>query len=249
MYQGFQIKVPETCFRQYEDDGRNAYQSQKNNVRSTIDSFKNSDETLDASKITADWFPNIESDVFISHSKKDSALAVGLAGFLNYEFGLTSFVDSCVWGYSDDLLKLIDDRYCWQPNNRTYNYTKRNRSTSHVNMMLTAALSKEINKSECVIFLNTPSSLLTSDYIDDYATDSPWIYVELAMTKLVQKRSPSEHRELAKSQVQMDEALRIRYALDIDHLKEISIDDLKTWRKAMTGVTGPRALDFLYNLK
>ena len=62
----------------------------------------------------ANWFPQIKADIFISHSHKDKGLALALAGWLEETFGLTAFIDSCVWGYANKLLKMIDDEYCYQ---------------------------------------------------------------------------------------------------------------------------------------
>jgi hypothetical protein len=63
---------------------------------------------LKANLLIAQWFPYINADIFISHSHKDYNDVVCLAGWLEEKFGLTAFVDSSVWGYSDRLLKLID---------------------------------------------------------------------------------------------------------------------------------------------
>jgi hypothetical protein len=249
MHQGFNLTVSSNDFKGYDEDGIAPYQSQKAAVRSAIDAFKNSDGSLNASKITANWFPNVTADVFISHSQKDSQLAIRFAGYLRYNFGITSFVDSCVWGYSDDLLKILDKQYCWQEDTETYNYKLRNRSTSHVHMMLTTALCKMLNSCECIIFVNTPSSILPDDYINGNKTDSPWIYVELAMSSLIQRRRPSDHREITNDSVRTDEAMRMRYDVSLSHLKNLSVVELSVWEAATKGLKGPKALDALYAIK
>ena len=160
MYQGFNFTVSTDSFEGYDEDGIPTHRRQKAAIQSAIDIFKNSDGGLNASKITANSFPNVTADVFLSHSQKDSELAIRFAGYLKYNFGLTVFIDSCVWGYGDDSLKMLGKQFCWQEDSETYNYRLRNRSTSHVHMMLTTALCKMINSCECIIFLNTPSSIL-----------------------------------------------------------------------------------------
>ena len=55
----------------------------------------------DGTRLGKEWFPEIEADIFISHSHADEKLAKGLAGWLHSTFGLNCFIDSCVWGYSD----------------------------------------------------------------------------------------------------------------------------------------------------
>ena len=43
---------------------------------------------------------------------------------------------------SNDLLRRIDENYCRHSNGISFDYNKRNYSTSHVHMMLSIALSK-----------------------------------------------------------------------------------------------------------
>jgi hypothetical protein len=247
VYRGFNLTVAEGDFDGYEEDGAPLRASQRAHVEKLLSAFKDSDGDLIASKLTADWFPDIAARVFISHAHEDSLLATRLAGFLHCHFELTSFIDSTVWGSSDQLLKMIDKEYCWQPESKTYSYEKRNRSTSHVHMMLSMALAKMINTCECVIFLNTPASISSADYINEQATTSPWIYSEIAMTSLIQRRDPSAHR-LRKSIVVMDEALKMKFDVDLGHLTAISGADIKSWLKGATSAKGSRALDVLYKM-
>ena len=69
-------------------------------------------DKIDGTKMQENWFPKVDADIFISHSHKDENLAKGLAGWLYKEFGLEAFIDSCVWGYANDLLLEIDKKYC-----------------------------------------------------------------------------------------------------------------------------------------
>lgn len=59
-------------------------------------------EIPDGVAIQNDWFPEIDADIFISHSHNDCKLANGIAGWMNEEFGLRCFIDSNVWGYTND---------------------------------------------------------------------------------------------------------------------------------------------------
>lgn len=119
-------------------------------------------------------------------------------------------------------------------------------------MMLSTALSKMINSCECIIFANTPNSISAEDYIEGTTTDSPWIYSEIAMTSIIQKRAPNDHRRvLAKSQISnesLSESLRIKYDVDLMHLTPLSISDLEKWN-SNNNKTGATALDSLYTLK
>lgn len=114
MFVGFNAHITEQgCFSPYfKDFGQSLFDEQKSTVHSSLSSYALDDGILDAARIEEDWFPSIDADVFISHSHKDQELAIGLAGWLHELFGISSFIDSCVWGYADDLLKQIDRNYC-----------------------------------------------------------------------------------------------------------------------------------------
>jgi hypothetical protein len=220
MYRGFNLQVADDAFKGYLKFGRSDRDAHRGAVRTALDSLTDNYGRVIASKLVADWFPHIRAQVFICHAHDNSLLAERLAGFFRYNFDITSFIDSNVWGCADDLLWLIDNQYCAQDTSYTFDYEKRNRSTSHVYMMLSVALTQMLNECECVIFLNTPETLSPRNYIAGNSTESPWIYSELAMTSLIQKRSREDHRGFAKRAMdaRADEALRVRYDVKIDHL-------------------------------
>ncbi len=251
MYRGFNLDIAEVDLSKWFDIGNRMHENNKAQVERKLESFKDNNGNLLASRIIASWFPPVEADVFLSHSHRDAKQVIGLSGWLLQELGLTSFIDSCIWGYSEDLLRIIDKEYCYRPTTNTYSYEKRNRSTSHVHMMLSTALAKMINGCECIIFVNTPQSISPAEYIeDDDTTNSPWIYSEIAMTSLVQKRTPAEHRGIMiKARMALDEAvkpLNIRYPVDMMHLTPMSVDNLNTW--AELGKRKSEALDALYGI-
>lgn len=251
MYRGFSLtNLDDSCFSAYLTDGRPGHDVRKAAVRNAIASFRRLDGSIDGSRLAADWFPELDCDVFISHAHKDSDLAIGLAGFLKYEFQLESFVDSGIWGCADDLLKMIDDEYCYQKERGTYSYSKRNRTTSHVHMMLSSALAKMINKCECIIFLNTPEAISADSYINESITESPWIYTELSMVSLIAKRSKDEHRStsLEKSVARADESIRIHYGVDLGHLTSIGVKELDSWHQTKNLLPSANSLDILYSI-
>ena len=195
---------------------------------------------LDGDKIMKDWFPEIEADVFISHSHKDLERSKVLAYWLYGRYGIKSFIDSNIWGYADDLLKIIDNKYCKNQGKKSYNYTKRNYSTSHVHMMLMTALNKMIDKTECVIFIDTPNSNV-GDGINN-KTLSPWIYGELETTRIIRKRWPERKAKVS-------EGRQIEYSIDIQHLIDLNVDLLNEWDKFKKNNAPKEALDNLYELK
>ena len=251
MYRGYNLSVAENAFKDYVDDGRPLHQGHKQAVKHELDSFTSPDGKLNASKITANWFPNIECDVFISHSHADSDLAVGFSGFLYYEFGLTSFIDSSAWGYAGDLLHILDKKYCYQPESQTYNYQLRNKSTTHVNMMLSVSLCKMIDKCECLFFLNTPHSIKANEFITGSSTESPWIYSEIAMTSVVKKERSTRRLVKAATERRMivEDALPVLYDVNTSHLMDLTIDDLLSWIRRNAAKKGFEALDTLYGMK
>jgi hypothetical protein len=228
MYRGFNVEPDNAGIlwnnKEYFQAGLKSNENFKSAVSATLSKFATSDGSLNGSSIQENWFPNFTPDVFISHSHKDYSSAVSLAGWLKEQFKLNAFVDSCVWGYAGDLLRIIDNEYCLNSNRETYNYEKRNYSTSHVHMMLSTALTKMMDSSECLFFLNTPQSLNANETIEN--TESPWIYFEMSSSKYLKTSIPSrmlrsERTKYFAKGENVDESLRIKYDLNIKHLSKL----------------------------
>ncbi|MDD4968026.1 MAG: hypothetical protein PHT07_01210 [Paludibacter sp.] len=243
MYKGFEIKISKEDFPNYRLNlknnyytiGNKLYTQDKNVIQNEITKFKLPNGAIDGTAMQANWFPKIHANVFISHSHKDKEFAISLAGWLKIKFGLTAFIDSCVWGFADDLLKLIDNEYCSiRENNKivSYNYKDRNYSTSHVHMMLSNALTSMIDNCECIFFLNTPNSITPYDVVST-KTQSPWIYTEIAMTSLIRKKDVSEYRPViiveSFSITERKKELNLEYIINTDHLIKLRKRDLQWW--------------------
>lgn len=217
----------------------------KNAISDKLHNFIPNNGKIDGTNIQNSWFPTIDADVFISHAHSDENIALTLAGWLWCRFRLTSFVDSCVWGYSNDLQKIIDEQFCKKGYNSN-SYESRNFSTSHVHMMLASALTIMIDSAECLFFLNTPSSLSVSDIEDK--TCSPWIYHELTISKYIRKRFPTRHKRkslLAYRSIPKEARLKMEYYIDLSNLVTISESDLVVWGNHCKS-TKLNALDDLY---
>ncbi|WP_314960522.1 hypothetical protein [Hoylesella nanceiensis] len=256
MYRGFNLELGTDFFGanlwDFKKIGETSIEESKASIKKRIGSFVGVDGSLDGSKMQANWFPQIKADVFISHSHKDLKLAIALAGWLNVTFGLTAFIDSCVWGYADRLIGLIDNKYC-RKRSGLYNYKKRNYSTSHVHMMLSVALTQMIDKTECLFFLNTPNSIKPDTIIGQ--TESPWIYSEIAMSRLIRKKELKEYRDVALMESQRAftrerENIHVSYPLPVDHLTAIDVNTLLEWKDDYSNSLEPEeiALDTLYEL-
>lgn len=212
----------------------------------------------DGTKLEKDWFPEIDADIFISHSHADEELAKGLAGWLNAFFGLNCFIDSCVWGYSDDLLDKINNDYSDRQDKPiggcTYDYRKCNTASKHVNTMLTIALHKMIDKAEVTFLLNTDNSI--SKYGDVYqnATYSPWIYSEIVCTEIVRKKPISEYREEAvlehffENRQSRNDGFSAAYGVSLEHLENINLLVLNKWKSLYDNCNIKYPLDYLYKL-
>lgn len=90
-------------------------------------------------------------------------------------------------------------------------------------MMLSNSLNKMINKSECIIFLETKNSLDAKNIIEN-GTSSPWIYSELIATKLIQITFPQRISQMEKrTQFQMFfEDFKPMYRGEISHLETLT---------------------------
>lgn len=227
MFTGFNLSTTND-FKDYLETGTKIFEEQEKLILKELKEFSSLDGTLDGTKIQSNWFPQVNADIFISHSHADQEQAIGLAGWLKQHFNITSFIDSTIWGNSRELLKIIDNEYCLNEDKQTYDYQKRNYSTSHVYLMLSTALTKMIDKTECILFLNTPSSISAKEVVDQ--TRSPWIYHEIAMTHLVKKKELEEYRdEIIKKALFESKILKISYDVRLDHFNPLNQDDLNNW--------------------
>ncbi len=246
MYRGFNLKIS-SLSEEYMSKG---ILIQSENTREIITGLKKQIE-IDGSKLQDDWFPAIDADVFVSHSHDDGDLAICLSGFLAKEFGLKVFVDHTLWGNSDTLLRVLDNEFCKNEGGHTYDYQKRNRTTSHVHMMLSVALCKMIDKAECMFFLNTPSSVTLKDNVTK--TSSPWIYSEIVTSEIIRKKTPlrllkRQTKVFNKAiQDELNEDIAIKYNVDLSHLKTIDLNTLQEWERT-NFATGADSLDTLYEL-
>lgn len=263
MYSGFNLTLDsEGVFITEEIDeklysvGKSLLEKNSQVVKKKLENYLLENKELDGSALQSDWFPQTDLDVFISHSHQDERLAIIFTGFLHFGFKLNAFVDSSLWGYSEELLKEIDNKYCFNPSNETYDYSMRNKSTSHVHMMLSTALTKMMDNTESLFFLNTINSTVsTQKAMSQTETYSPWIYHEIATSKMLRLKYPRNIRELRKSyetggklMESANEDLKIRHNLDIKHLIKLDRIQLVRWWQESQEIRNKsiHPLDLLY---
>lgn len=196
------------------------YRSQEKKALNDLSEYLlDSSNTLDGDEIQKHLFPDKEVDIFLSHSHADADAVIKLAITLERK-GLNVFIDSCVWSNAFDLLKEIDNKYCYDSSSRNYSYEKRNRSTSHAYMMLNTALHRMIDNCEVFLFLGTPNSVSVEQSIKgEGSLKSPWILSELALVQHIRRKTLYKRRLKSlteslglESQQQVSDSLDVAYS-------------------------------------
>lgn len=247
MYSKFDLTISDyfynTELNEHLESGKRIYKKHEELTKKSLKEFIYDNGHIDGTSMKSNWFEIKDVDIFISHSHQDITKVKAFAGWLYDEFKLTAFIDSCVWGYCDDLLKQIDDKYCLKKSTNTYDYAQRNYTTSHVHMMLSTALTEMIDNTECIMFYNTPNSVSLVDDLKTIknakkkVTLSPWIFHELAITSCIRRRELGRKIPLLEYAIEHradSEKNKISIEYDIDkYLKEmilVTSDDLARWK-------------------
>ena len=266
MYSKFNLKISDSFYNmelnKHLEKGKRIYEKHGELTKKSLKEFIYDNNHIDGTSMKSNWFEIKNVDVFISHSHKDINKVKAFAGWLYDKFGLTAFIDSCAWGYCDDLLKEIDDKHCKIKNGESYDYNLRNYTTSHVHMMLSTALTEMIDNTECVMFYNTPNSVSLVDDLNALKeknkeiTLSPWIYYELAMTSLVRRRKPERTIALLEKALQhtlFSERNTINIEYDIEKylvdMIDIESEQLKSWDREYAILTHQLDGDSITNIK
>lgn len=255
MYRGFNlISSGWDPGDKYYQIGKAIFDADKANVKLRIKEFLEKDGAFNGSRMIKDWFPEINADIFLSHSHRNEKFVISLAGFLKENLGVRTFIDSCIWGDSTLLLRKLDNDHCLNEGGKTYDYKKRNDSTSHIHMMLATSLANMIDKTETLIFLNTPESISTSDVFDH--TYSPWIYAEIVFSQLLnhkipERRKTKERLLFSKNEI-IQEDLKVKYEANLSHLNDIKLPIIAKWidesKKRNSQKNNEVSLDILYDI-
>ena len=233
------------------------YKSKNNEILINIENLLlNENEVFDVEKINNELFSNVKPDIFLSHSHADQENVIKLAAKIEYHTKLKVFVDSGVWANAYDLLRKIDDKYCYQSQTHTYSYEKRNHTTANVFMILNAALHRVIDSCELLLFLGTDNSINIQNLLtENKYISSPWIFSELQFANLVKRNVPN--RFLRPSLESYDD---IRIAEDAsliikdakfayptpDSDFDLDNEELRTWVSHLRFNTYEHPLDLLY---
>lgn len=251
MYRGFELEVKYKEDNRLRQIGLDLNDDFKKKIKKKLDEFTLDNGVISATSIMEEWFPQINAHIFLSHSHKDENTALILAGYLYEKLNLITFIDSTIWGYSNNLLDEINNKYCYNEDTNLYNYRKANNTSTHVNLMLSNALNRMIDSCECVFFLNTPNSISAEDTISK--TYSPWIFSEISTTQIIQKKTPD--RKMLKTvmfsaESKLNESVRaeliVEYDLELSHLTKLNYADIENWIKA-DNIFRKNSLDTLYS--
>ncbi|MFR5267329.1 hypothetical protein [Clostridium sp.] len=202
MFNRYKLKCDkslENLIENFEEIGKSLNENTQKTVSDNLRKYIREDGYIDFVTIQEEWFPTIEADIFISHSHNDMKVVNALVGWLTQELKLKVFVDSYIWKSCDDLLYKIDKKFCLQSDQKTFDYHKRNFSTTQVHMTLANALHKMIDRTECIIFLETENSLSLNTDIEK-GTSSAWIYSELVMSNLLRENLPKRYLKKSKEE-------------------------------------------------
>ena len=203
------------------------FKSKKANFKKSIGQLiEPQDGILNGSTIKDVYFPSttldgFKYDFFISHSHNDEESAIILATWLETYYDCSCFIDSLVWKSADELLKEIDDRYCYRKHTKTYDYKKRNFTTSHVHAILSMALLDTIKNSKCCIFIESEESISLENGLKK-KTFSPWLYEEIKYMTLFQ---PTDSRKYFSITDSLNENFKVKH--DADELERFPfLDDV-----------------------
>lgn len=247
MFAKFNLAVESEELSEFYEIGQANFKKYSRKMEENLKKFVLNEHSLDGKAIQDSWFSTNEKfDIFLSHSHKDKTKIISIAGFLQEKLGLNSFIDSCLWGCSDDLLRMIDDTYCINPDESTYSYEKRNYTTSHVHMMLSIALMHMIDKCEAFFLISTSNSICLSEGLENRWTISPWIYHELSAASMLRCKRPERwHRKLI-AQESVRQLPRFGYPVEeeLRSFYDLSIQELIGYSK-----TGGHVLDYIYKIK
>lgn len=271
MYKGYDVKGLESeLLDQLIDDlfEANNWESQtkkfladkETKIHKELEDFYLKEGVLDGELLQRTWFPFLEeSHIFLSHSHMDKKFADTFA-YLCTSIDVNVFIDSQVWGYADDLLRKLDDEYAYSEETNTYHYSVRNRTTSNVHLMLQNALNTMIDKSECLLFLNSANSIQEFDDVSKISqrTSSPWIMSELQFSSMVRRREhPYANRStqfFEKAKIKAESAsnavnFNVSHIAQTGHLTSIQALDLWAWigHCFKQELKGFHALTALYN--
>lgn len=244
----------ESNFNHYKSVGAVTKNRLVDRIFPALESYIKANGHIDADKLQGDWFPEVDADIFISHSHTNEDLALAIAGLLKCEFNLSAFIDSTVWGNIASLQKAVDRPL--RNSEGCYDYDKRNQSTAYVHLLLSTALTKMMDRCEALFFLSTPTSLSSTETNRASAvTPSVWIFHELLTAKYLRRIEPERYNLLQKCfsggvlEGRVQDGFKFDFKVDLSDFKKLTPGRIRQWiRERRDYDPGTHSLDILYSL-
>lgn len=148
-------------------------------------------------------------------------------------------------GYTEELVEDLNTKYSDKRENPeggfVYNYESGNKVSQHVNLMLSVALQKMIDKTEAIFLLNTDNSIEIANEDNINLTYSPWIYSEIICTQIVRNKPLIAYRDYMSRYQPIDEStmeyrkkfmnlVTVSYDVSLKHLKSLSAKNILDWK-------------------
>ena len=81
MFVTFDTKIGnKEMFNDFLTSGKGIFSKNQKDVHNTLEEYLLNDEIIDGDAISQDWFPNINSNIFISHSHLYEEYVIAFAG-------------------------------------------------------------------------------------------------------------------------------------------------------------------------
>lgn len=218
MIGAYNLKIYKTfncdCMNCYKSLGEIIYRDNVANVKTIVKDSTDAKGRLNALKMQRAMFPEVDADVFLSHSSSDVALAKLIAGRIQAETNQRVFIDSAFWGSMYELEYEINDIYS-RIGEDLFSYQKCLHVASNTRMLLATALSRMVEKTPYFVFLNTRNALLK------YNTTSPWIYYEIFTANQFLPK-------IKKAGVRLDEQHMVSFIYDLEkHIQNFNVIDIE----------------------
>ena len=235
--------------------------------RKFLDNIKG--DKINGEMVKSIWFPRQDNvDVFLSHSHEDIEDVRAFAGWLQEELELNVFIDADLWGdinkLEETLRPLLNKEVCTYKTKKIYDYGNSRKMFQHTNTMLSVALQQMIDESEALFFLNTDKSIQVHEENSMNGTYSPWIYTEIACSRIVRRKPLICYRDENKYvynksskgtfyDILNEEYIpfRVVYPLNLEHMIKLAPRDFYylSERKDQFSIKLLTTLDVLYEKK
>jgi hypothetical protein len=186
---------------------------------------------IDATKVQDDWFPDIDADIFISHSHADKSYAESIAMWLEDNFDLNCFIDSDCWGNKDSIIEELIKK----SKIAEFEFDDIVSISDNVSNILQGSLVKMIDRCDGFIFLNTTNSITPYNVnMEESKTYSPWLYFELLTAKYIkQERKCWRNRYITDSKSIFEDSKprpKFEHTVYLNNLLELDANILNRWK-------------------